>query len=470
MAAIDWNVGGSARSPGPDLASLGATLDLIAQRRQQWAKMEQERQMEAERIAAQQEQERLRAEAAKEAARLKAKEEIEKRRFEAQPKIREALETGKPEAAVETAQMLGGELRGIQWQAPPPPPEPEMPGAPQPGRMAEAAALTRVSPEVYAEVRGAEASYQKSLADREAKIAADKKRAEERTYELLYPGAAPIFMSEMADVKARLAAGGRELAGMEKYAGIVAEMDKQYDGAGSRAMALVQARVKAGQVGTDKESIDQVFRQELQNERAAFARAESAMAAQAGLGIRRAEAARKPEEKEGKVLAEAESKFETATRGVFNQAGFKDLQKVSHSIRETLDLIDKGGAGAKPIVLGRFVRLGQGPGVLSDKDMPVFWNRIGGVITRTWDAVQDALRGNMGRDKQALVTQALIELARSTKRRYAEVEGMMTERFSTDYWNSVGGNWKTQAIRLINPKYKPKGEGDLGARMKEADL
>lgn len=91
----------------------------------------------------------------------------------------------------------------------------------------------------------------------------------------------------------------------------------------------------------------------------------------------------------------------------------KKYGEVVHNDRKLAELAAAASGGndnpaLAAIVKGAFVKYAQGgTGVVSDQDMRVFWDSIGGLPERTWQVVQQAYDGNLGKDKQRIVQEAI---------------------------------------------------------------
>lgn len=114
-----------------------------------------------------------------------------------------------------------------------------------------------------------------------------------------------------------------------------------------------------------------------------------------------------------KTGLEIEGKYSQEVQKVLMNRGFKELNtqavKFSDMAATIAGAQDSGALSA--IASGQFVKMAQGgTGVISDSDMKVFWERIGGLGVRGEQAFRNAMDGKMGPEKQAEVASAVKEL------------------------------------------------------------
>lgn len=117
---------------------------------------------------------------------------------------------------------------------------------------------------------------------------------------------------------------------------------------------------------------------------------------------------------------------------VFQNLGFKETQTRNRKFNNMADQLANPNAALDAMAAGTFVKEAQGgTGVISDADMEAFWNRIGGVTTRTSQWVQNVLDGTIEQGKRATVTAAVKWLASRAQQNLAEIRGTLEAQYET---------------------------------------
>lgn len=148
-------------------------------------------------------------------------------------------------------------------------------------------------------------------------------------------------------------------------------------------------------------------------------------------------------------------------------------RKLAELARNAMGGVDNPALAA--MVKGAFVKYAQGgTGVVSDQDMKVFWDRMGGLGVRTLQALEDVMSGGLVTEKAKMVQAAIDEMAASSRANYDDMGKSVVNtlhnmpdgdsripRFLKTYAPSYHKTW------LAN-RAKNGPEGDDGAFLNDA--
>lgn len=119
-----------------------------------------------------------------------------------------------------------------------------------------------------------------------------------------------------------------------------------------------------------------------------------------------------------------ESGLDLLTSRVFQQTGFKEVQVQNRKFNDmSAQLATKPNAALDAKTAGTWVKEAQGgTGVISDSDMDVFWNRVGGKPAQVEQWIRDFVDGKMAPDKRAIVMEATKELAKRAQYNLGQIK------------------------------------------------
>lgn len=428
--------------PSRELASMQGLLSAIAERRMQQQQQEQERQRreyefsmlqanreednrrEAERI---QMQDELARDQMAQARTLKEQEQKHAIQLEAEravPEIQKTLQTSpdaartlaesrrismSPYTAMKTPMPTSPNLLDVGPMPEPPPIEPpalgEAPSLPPDPREHEEAVrdwnLDTMGNEFLQD------QHAQETAAAEAANAREEEAAKGR-YQLTMPAGNQIFMSALADQQARMAKMNEATRAMEKFRPAATTPYQQ------EAWRQVHGLVASGVLPPDKDSVA-----------AAYAKLEADLRGEAA-ALERVKAAPRPDvglSNEKKRL-DIEQEYMTAAETTLAKKGYvdvvKDQRKLGMLSEQVAGAADSAALAA--ITAGAFTKYAQGGvGVVSDNDLRVFWERIGGLGVRTWQAVENILSGTLLPEKQKDVQKAVDQLLSASRRHEKEI-------------------------------------------------
>ena len=137
--------------------------------------------------------------------------------------------------------------------------------------------------------------------------------------------------------------------------------------------------------------------------------------------------------KAGNQVLDAEGKLDNVVQKVLTNTGYKAeaLQDRKFNQLSTVIAGAKNNAALAQAGAGAWVKQAQGgTGVLSDKDMNVFWDRIGGVPDRVENYIDQALSGKMGAERQRTVSEAVKTLAGTARAGMERIGGQIKSRLN----------------------------------------
>lgn len=164
-----------------------------------------------------------------------------------------------------------------------------------------------------------------------------------------------------------------------------------------------------------------------------------------------------------------EASARAAVKDIFNQFKFGEVQAQNRKFNDMAAQIAQPNAALDAATAGTWVKQAQGgTGVISDSDMEAFWNRIGGVTTRTSQWVENVLTGRIEPEKRAVVADAVKWLASRAGENLRTVKDAVDTQFSE---SPTLGPFREQMLRTYFPEERarpraaaPSGRG--GARGK----
>lgn len=164
--------------------------------------------------------------------------------------------------------------------------------------------------------------------------------------------------------------------------------------------------------------------------------------------------------KAGNAILEGEGKLDNIVQRVLTNTGYKAeaLQDRKFNQLTTIIAGARDNAALAQAGAGAWVKQAQGGvGVLSDKDMNVFWDRIGGIPERVENYIDTALSGKMGAERQRTVGEAVKVLGQTAR------NGM--ERIGQQVATRLGGTaYATpEVIDRYLETYIPGYHGTAGA-------
>lgn len=150
-----------------------------------------------------------------------------------------------------------------------------------------------------------------------------------------------------------------------------------------------------------------------------------------------------------------EAAIDAITGKVFGQMGFKEVQVSNRKFNDMATQLTHKNAASDAVTAGSFVKMAQGgTGVVSDNDMEAFWNRIGGVTTRSAEWVSKVLSGQISPEKREIVSQAVKELAGRAQSNKAEIRENL--KFRLD--NSAFSHRRDDVLGTYFPEERSKIE------------
>jgi hypothetical protein len=147
-----------------------------------------------------------------------------------------------------------------------------------------------------------------------------------------------------------------------------------------------------------------------------------------------------------KKLLDEEQEYAQQTENALRIHGAVNIFKSEQKAQEMAALIAgaENSAALHSMVRGAFVKMAQGGvGVISDQDMKVFWDRMGGLGVRTQQAMYDALNGELTGVRAKDVKDAIDVLIASSKKQEAKLGAVVEE--------SITGLEKLMSARGIAP-------------------
>lgn len=137
------------------------------------------------------------------------------------------------------------------------------------------------------------------------------------------------------------------------------------------------------------------------------------------------------EQGEKRIGLSEEAAAREAVNKVFTNLGFRENQVANRKFNDMAAQLSQNPNAAKDaVVAGSFVKLAQGgTGVISDSDMNVFWNRLGGLGVRTLDELQGVIDGRISHPKRELVLQAVRDLAGTAQGHLNEIQKSLEYQF-----------------------------------------
>lgn len=130
---------------------------------------------------------------------------------------------------------------------------------------------------------------------------------------------------------------------------------------------------------------------------------------------------------------DVEGKYTLEVQKVLTNYGFKELNTQAVKFESLLDQIAgaSDNAALNAIARGSFVKMSQGGvGVISDNDMRVFWDRIGGLGMRASEAWQGYKDGTLSPDKRKIVQSAIADMHAKARENVDSIGGAIETRLS----------------------------------------
>jgi len=131
---------------------------------------------------------------------------------------------------------------------------------------------------------------------------------------------------------------------------------------------------------------------------------------------------------------EIEDKYDGYVQKIVTNLGFKDINKNQMKLDDLAKTIAgaSDNAALKAFGAGQVVKLAQGgTGVVSDQDMKVFWDRIGGLGMRAREAWQGYLDGTLSIEKRKIVADAVNVLQSSAMAHGERIGKAIAEQLPT---------------------------------------
>lgn len=124
----------------------------------------------------------------------------------------------------------------------------------------------------------------------------------------------------------------------------------------------------------------------------------------------------------------------TRANQVLSNLGAKELVLQDRKYSDMLaNILTNPNAALDAATSGQWVKLAQGgTGVISDSDMRVFWQQIGGVGDYVEGKVQGLINGQIAAGKRQIVAQAMRQLANRARANLAEVRAQLRTAMETD--------------------------------------
>jgi len=174
-----------------------------------------------------------------------------------------------------------------------------------------------------------------------------------------------------------------------------------------------------------------------------------------------------------KADLDIETKFDNVVQKVLQNRGYKEIRTQEIKFEDMANTIAGASDSAALASLGsgQFVKMAQGGvGVISDNDMRVFWNRIGGLGARGEQAFHDAVSGRLGAEKKRDVLQAVKVLESKARTNVDDIGKAIADRLS----GVEGGEERIETyLSTYAPGYLEKWQagrakgGDAGAESEQ---
>lgn len=164
--------------------------------------------------------------------------------------------------------------------------------------------------------------------------------------------------------------------------------------------------------------------------------------------------------KAGNQRLDAEGKLDNIVQKVITNTGYKAEAVQNRKFNQMATVFEgaRDNSALASAGAGFWVKQAQGGvGVLSDKDMTVFWDRIGGVPDRIENYITNALTGKMGAERQATVADAVKQLAGTARAQLQAIGEQVKTRLSgVDYVTpEVIDRYIDTYVPGLNPPRRP---------------
>jgi hypothetical protein len=320
----------------------------------------------------------------------------------------------------------------------------------------------------------AASAYTQRGADADTKLAADTKaHGESERWQMQFPGYDPNN-PETADRAVTFDPREQKLVAINE----AKERAQQYRAAAARAASpderaqwLRQADLEEARAsGQDRASVNTVASQEnAQGFKAGQSEIYDLTAAQKmKLGLERAKNAgrnaqgdwRELETRKRDDITEA-NYAQKVTMQVLGKFGFSDVQVQNRKFNSMASSLGADpNAALDAVISGSFVKMAQGgTGVISDKDMSAFWDRIGDIGIKTGQRIQDILSGKILPEKRAIVADAVHELASQARGNLDAMRQSLDHALTSDPVLGQNPQWKMQALGTYFPEEREKTAG-----------
>lgn len=149
------------------------------------------------------------------------------------------------------------------------------------------------------------------------------------------------------------------------------------------------------------------------------------------------------------------------TKGVLGKFGFSDVQLQNRKFNSMAGSLSASpNAALDAVISGSFVKMAQGgTGVISDKDMTAFWDRIGDVGLKTGQRVEDIISGKILPEKRGIVAAAVHELAGQARGNLDAMRQALDHALTADPILGQNPQWKLQAMGTYFPEEREKTKG-----------
>lgn len=153
---------------------------------------------------------------------------------------------------------------------------------------------------------------------------------------------------------------------------------------------------------------------------------------------------------------------------VLEQFQFKDISDEA-AVTDAIKTLTKGAplnSATAKLLRGRFTRFGQGSGVLTDRDIKVFYDSIGNIAARTKRTVEELLTGTTDEQTTAEIGEAVAALEATAEARRNMIGGKVEELMkgrrrlfgSEEEWRDTTGAY----IKVYAPTYLSTFERNWG--------
>ena len=158
-----------------------------------------------------------------------------------------------------------------------------------------------------------------------------------------------------------------------------------------------------------------------------------------------------------------EAAARAATKEVLNQNKYNEALAKNKKFRDMTDRLANPNAALDAYTAGEWVKQAQGgSGVVSDRDIEIFWDRIGGAAERSWSWVQGVIDGTIPYGKRQEVMAATRWLAQRSQAYLNEIKDAVDVQLSA---SPTLYRYRDQMIGTYFPEERKETPEQMRARM-----